>query len=85
MREDLVKAIDLALGKQWDAAHRIVQQDEADSTACWIHAVLHKIEGDLGNSRYWYRRAGKLDFVGREPLEELRHIKTLLTGSEEEH
>jgi hypothetical protein len=39
-------------------AHKIVQADEADATSCWIHAVLHKIEGDIGNSRYWYRRAG---------------------------
>jgi hypothetical protein len=36
-----------------------VQQREDDANSCWIHAVLHKIEGDDANSRYWYRRAGQ--------------------------
>jgi len=85
MPEDLLRAIDLALGGQWDAAHRVVQQDEADPMACWIHAVLHKIEGDLGNSRYWYRRAGKLDFTDWDPSKELRHVQSLLAGPELEH
>ena len=54
-REDLIRAVDLALAGDWNAAHEIVQQDEADPTSCWVHAVLHKIEGDAGNARYWYR------------------------------
>jgi hypothetical protein len=70
----------LALGNQWDEAHRIVQQHEAGRTAAWIHAVLHKIEGDMENSRYWYRRAGKLECVDREPLSELRTIQTTSAG-----
>lgn len=52
----LLAAIDAALAGDWHAAHRIVQQDEHDPMACWIHAVLHKIEGDAWNSRYWYAR-----------------------------
>jgi hypothetical protein len=52
-------SINLALSGQWNAAHEIVQQYE-DTTAAWIHAVLHKIEGDQDNSRYWYRRAGSV-------------------------
>ena len=48
-------AIDLLLNDEWDAAHHIVQ-DLSDSHAQWIHAVIHKIEGDAGNSRYWYNR-----------------------------
>jgi len=64
MPGNLLQALDLALSGQWDAAHKIVQQYEADTTAAWIHAVLHKIEGDQDNSRYWYRRAGKLDSSG---------------------
>ena len=75
MKDDLIKAIDLALAGQWEAAHGIVQQYEQDETAAWIHAVLHKIEGDLGNSRYWYRRAGKLEHVADEPQSELARIK----------
>jgi len=42
----------------WDQAHRIVQ-DEETSQAAWVHAYLHRVEGDLGNAGYWYRRAGK--------------------------
>ena len=80
IRNDLVKAIDLALGDQWDAAHRLVQQYEEDATASWVHAVLHKIEGDPGNSRYWYRRAGKLERANDEPRAELAAIKTELSG-----
>ena len=80
MNDDLLKALDLALGNQWDDAHRIVQRHELDATAAWIHAVLHKIEGDLDNSRYWYRRAGKLECFDQEPLAELRTIKATITG-----
>ncbi len=55
---DLLSALDAALSGDWHRAHAIVQRDEADPVACRIHAVLHKIEGDAGNSRYWYARTG---------------------------
>jgi hypothetical protein len=42
--------------------------------------VLHKIEGDLTNSRYWYRQAGRLGWADKEPLDELRSIRAVLTG-----
>ncbi len=57
MSEPLESAIRCALAGDWDGAHRIVQ-DLADPSACWIHAILHKIEGDAWNSRYWYARSG---------------------------
>ena len=75
MRQHLLQAIDLAMAGQWDAAHNLVQQYDADPTAAWIHAVLHKIEGDQDNSRYWYRRAGKPEHVSDEPKAELAEIK----------
>lgn len=78
MTQELLEAIDLALDGQWDAAHRIVQRYETDRDAAWIHAVLHKIEGDLGNSRYWYRRAGKTECVDQEPRAELQAIRATL-------
>lgn len=41
----------------WDRAHKLTQkQDSTD--AAWVHAYLHRKEGDLGNARYWYRRSG---------------------------
>ncbi len=57
MKIDLLNAIDAALAGDWDRAHKTVQQDEDDPISCWVHAVLHKIEGDAGNSRYWYSRS----------------------------
>src|ERR1700710_1997725 len=42
----------------WDKGHAIVQ-DEEGVDAAWVHAYLHRVEGDLGNAGYWYRRAGK--------------------------
>jgi len=48
-------AIEAALAEDWTKAHEIVQQLN-DPLACWIHAILHKMEGDAANSRYWYRR-----------------------------
>ena len=74
-KDELLRAIELALAGKWDAAHEVVQQYE-DGTAAWIHAVLHKIEGDLGNARYWYRRADRMEHVEDEPRVELAAIRS---------
>lgn len=42
----------------WDKAHHLVDSLE-DSTACWVHAYLHRKEGDIWNADYWYRKASK--------------------------
>lgn len=63
IRQELIRALDLAQAGEWDAAHAIVQRHERDTTACWLHAVLHKIEPDEGNARYWYRRSGGRDYA----------------------
>lgn len=42
----------------WNAAHAIAQEIE-DKIGSWIHAYLHRKEGELGNAGYWYRRAGQ--------------------------
>jgi len=42
----------------WDKAHEIVQDDNSRDAA-WIHAYLHRKEGDDWNAGYWYRKAGK--------------------------
>lgn len=61
----------------WTKAHECAQQRETDDHA-WVHAYLHRKEGDLENARYWYRRAGKPVFKG--PLEDERTeiVKALL-------
>ena len=76
--DDLLRAVELALAGDWDAAHNLVQQYEDDATAAWIHAVLHKMEGDLDNSRYWYRRANRMGRVADEPRAELTAIQAEL-------
>lgn len=75
----LLQAINLALAGKWDVAHETVQHYEDDATAAWIHAGLHKLEGDLGNARYWYRRADRMDHVADEPGAELVAIQAELT------
>ena len=42
----------------WEKAHTIIQDIE-DKTAAWIHAFLHRKEGDISNADYWYHRAGR--------------------------
>jgi len=73
--DELLRGVELAIAGDWDEAHQIAQRHEGDATADWLHAVLHKIEGDAGNARYWYRRCGKLDLVGVEAAAELQAIK----------
>jgi len=42
----------------WDAAHQVAQ-DVDDENGAWVHAYLHRKEGDASNADYWYRRAGR--------------------------
>jgi hypothetical protein len=42
----------------WESAHQLIKRYNTE-TACWIHAHLHRAEGDLWNANYWYERAGK--------------------------
>jgi len=42
----------------WDGAHGLAQQGSGADSA-WVHAYLHRVEGDLGNAGYWYRRAAR--------------------------
>lgn len=56
-KQQCLKAIDLMMqDKDWDAAHRIVQY-LSTPIARWIHAVLHKIQEDESNSRYWHNKS----------------------------
>ena len=77
---DLNEAVERALSGKWTEAHEIVQQDEKDELACWIHAVLHRQEGDLPNARYWYARCGRKLRKGISPEDELREIRSALKG-----
>ena len=64
----------------WDEAHRVAQ-DVDDPSGAWVHAYLHRKEGDLGNASYWYRRAGRP--VASGPLDaEWRDIVRTLLGTD---
>ena len=77
-RSRLVEAVDRALAGDWERAHLIVQDYEGDSTADWIHAVVHRMEGDLGNAGYWYGRCGRTQPDEVSTQDELREIQEAL-------
>jgi hypothetical protein len=67
---------------QWSRAHEIAQDDDS-SNAAWVHAYLHRKEGDTGNAEYWYRRAQRSPST--LPLEEeWKEIVTALLDVSEE-
>lgn len=55
---DIGKAVRLLERGQWQAAHELVQDDDSP-LGCWAHGIVHLMEGDLANARYWYGRAGR--------------------------
>jgi hypothetical protein len=65
---------------QWDEAHK-TGQDQSTADAAWVHGYLHRVEGDLGNARYWYRQAGRPVATGSLETEWER-IASELLGSE---
>ena len=65
----------------WDKAHSFVQLDEADRQCAWVHAYLHRKEGDLSNASYWYRRSGHPIATGPLTDERRSIASTLLGGS----
>lgn len=76
-----VKPLELALLYLYvdalEPAHRIVQQDES-KTAAWIHAIIHRREGDFSNSLYWYDRAAghpELELLSVRPREFVIGVK----------
>jgi hypothetical protein len=62
----------------WHKAHECAQADEGDSSCDWVHAYLHRKEGDVSNAGYWYRRVGKPMVTAPLP-EEWRAIAQELT------
>ena len=55
---DLLKALWYDAKGNWEEAHKITQNINGKEAA-WVHAYLHRKEGDSGNASYWYSRAGK--------------------------
>jgi hypothetical protein len=63
-----LRALWLVKKGRWDDAHDVVNE-LATPMGSWIHAHLHRIEGDLGNAGYWYARAGRPAVGNRSDLD----------------
>ena len=59
----VLRAVWHGLRGEWNTAHELAQAQEGPDGA-WVHAWLHRIEGDLANADYWYRRARREAFHG---------------------
>jgi hypothetical protein len=55
-----LRALEQAERGAFEAAHEIVQNHEGEPDCDWVHAYLHRWEGDHDNAAYWYRRAGRM-------------------------
>jgi hypothetical protein len=73
-----LKALWWAAKDDWDKAHGIVMKQDSREAA-WVHAYLHRVEGDLDNAGYWYRRARRPAASGTLP-EEWDAIAAALLG-----
>ena len=75
---DLLRALAHLEHGDWRAAHEIVQRDEDSPLSCWAHGIVHLMEGDVANARYWYREAGR-PFSEAVP-DEIEALKKKLIG-----
>jgi hypothetical protein len=66
----------------WDKAHRVVM-DGGGKECAWVHAYLHRLEGDLDNAGYWYKQAGKPIESGSLPDEWTAIARALLADERE--
>jgi len=81
LRPLLLEAVAKALEGDWEGAHAMVQDpSEADAAAAWIHAVVHRMEGDVSNARYWFARCGRFLRPQLSTDDELREIAAALRG-----
>lgn len=69
---DVLKAIWWERKGDWDTAHKIIQ-NLPGADAAWVHAYLHRKEGDMHNANFWYKKAGK-SFFDMDLVEEFREI-----------
>lgn len=76
--QQLIVGIDKAKSGDWEAAHTIAQALEGDRHTDWFHAILHKIEGDESNSRYWYAKTNQSYEAYSDAEAELDALKAVL-------
>jgi hypothetical protein len=76
-----LKALWFDFANDWERAHEAIQNDE-DRASAWVHAYLHRKEGDLWNARYWYKIAGRRPASGAFDDEREQITRVLLSESE---
>jgi len=64
----LRRALELLTAGDWRRAHEIVQE-HTSPLAAWLHGIVHTLEGDMDNARYWYRKADRV-FRGAEAVQD---------------
>ena len=80
MSRPLLQALEMLESGNWDGAHQIAQEDKS-AMGSWLHGIVHILEGDQGNARYWYGRAGR-PFPGMDSTK--REIVAIRSALEEE-
>ena len=80
--DSLGRAVELVSAGAWQQAHEIVQKDKSE-LAAWLHGIVHTLEGDLDNARYWYRKADRA-FPGPDAVEaEIAAARRAVEGGSE--
>ena len=74
-KRNLARALHHLETGDWRSAHKIVQRDEDSLLACWAHGIVHLMEGDVSNARYWYREAQRALPPSPSIDEEIRALK----------
>jgi len=75
-QSELDKAIDDLETGDWRSAHEIVQVDDESALACWAHGIVHLMEGDEANGRYWFRKARRPFQEGVSIEQEISALKS---------
>jgi hypothetical protein len=75
-----LRAIWHGLRGEWDVAHELAQA-QSDADGAWVHAWLHRIEGDLANADYWYRQARRPARRDDTRIEGLEIARALIAGA----
>ncbi len=83
MKCDHVKVLDLAREGSWDEAHKLVQQ-YSDELSCLIHAYLHRVDGNISNAKYWYKRVG-VDMPNNNLEDELNRLYEMTDKPKKDH
>jgi hypothetical protein len=74
-----LRALWWAANDDWNKAHRIVMNEDGRDSA-WVHAYLHRVEGDLDNAGYWYRQARRKPATHKLAAEWNEVVAALLEG-----